>query len=242
MEPLLKIRRLRRPTIIRSDSAQAANPLGATVAFSGDASAFAPGIAAAAAATDPNAGMAPPPPAYGAPPGGDPGFGGGGFGAPQAGPGMGPGGPPPGGMGGMDPMGGYGGAPPPGGYGMQPPQGPQPGFAPSPGLGPQQGYDPMNPQMNPAAMQPFGGAPMGMPGMPGAMVAGAGGPPKSWMTTLLLAVFAGYFGVHRFYTGHTLLGVLQLLTGGGCGIWTLVDIIFILTGKYTDAQGRPLQK
>ena len=70
----------------------------------------------------------------------------------------------------------------------------------------------------------------------------AGGPQKSWLTTLLLAFFVGYAGVHRFYTGHTLLGVLQFLTCGGFGIWTLVDIIFILTGKYTDAQGRPLLK
>ena len=99
----------------------------------------------------------------------------------------------------------------------------------------------MNPGMG-GAMQPYGGgAPMGAPGMaPGAMT--AGGPQKSWMTTLLLALFAGYLGVHRFYTGHTLLGVLQLVTCGGGGIWTLVDILFIVMGKYTDAQGRPLAK
>ena len=30
-------------------------------------------------------------------------------------------------------------------------------------------------------------------------------------------------------------------TLGGCGVWQLIDIIMIVTGKYTDAQGRPLQ-
>lgn len=89
------------------------------------------------------------------------------------------------------------------------------------------------------AMQPYPGAAMAAGG-PGAMV--AGGPQKSWLTTLLLAFFLGYAGAHRFYTGHTLLGVLQLVTCGGFGIWTWVDIIFILMGKYTDAQGRPLAK
>jgi TM2 domain-containing membrane protein YozV len=132
------------------------------------------------------------------------------------------------------------GAPPGGAYGAPPgPPGPQPGFGAPPG--PQPGFDPMNPMNPAAAMQPYGVGPqMSGPGMPGAMV--AGGPQKSWMTTLLLAVFAGGFGVHRFYTGHTLIGVLQLVTCGGAGIWALLDIVFILTGKYTDAQGRPLAK
>jgi len=95
-------------------------------------------------------------------------------------------------------------------------------------------------------MQPYaGGAPMmQQPGMggPGMGALAAGGPPKQFMITLLLALFAGSFGAHRFYTGHILFGVIQLCTLGGCGVWALIDIIMIITGKYTDAQGRPLQK
>ena len=65
---------------------------------------------------------------------------------------------------------------------------------------------------------------------------------KDWMTTLLLAVFAGGLGVHRFYTGHTGIGVAQLLTLGGCGIWSLIDIIQIITGKFADADGNIVMK
>lgn len=63
---------------------------------------------------------------------------------------------------------------------------------------------------------------------------------NEWLTVLLLCIFLGPLGVHRFYSGHTLIGILQLITLGGCGIWTLIDIIIIVTGKYTDAQGNPI--
>ncbi len=49
-------------------------------------------------------------------------------------------------------------------------------------------------------------------------------------------------GVFRFYTGHIGIGVIQLVTLGGCGIWALIDFIMIITGSYTDVNGLPLKK
>ena len=65
---------------------------------------------------------------------------------------------------------------------------------------------------------------------------------KDWLTTLLLCIFLGYLGVHRFYTGHIVIGLIQLFTFGGCGIWWLIDLIMIATGSFTDSNGLPLVK
>ena len=63
------------------------------------------------------------------------------------------------------------------------------------------------------------------------------GPGKSQIIALILALVVGVIGVHRFYLGYPMEGVLQLLTAGGCGIWTLIDIIRIATGDLQPADG-----
>lgn len=60
------------------------------------------------------------------------------------------------------------------------------------------------------------------------------------LALLLLLMFLGVLGAHKFYQGQIFLGFLYLLTGGLCGIGLLVDFIIILVGTPKDKQGRPI--
>jgi TM2 domain-containing membrane protein YozV len=50
---------------------------------------------------------------------------------------------------------------------------------------------------------------------------------KEPTTSLLISIFAGVYGIDRFYIGDTGLGIAKLLTCGGVGIWAIVDWFLI---------------
>lgn len=65
---------------------------------------------------------------------------------------------------------------------------------------------------------------------------------KSQLVALLLCIFAGVLGIHRFYLGYTWQGVVQLLTFGALGIWTFIDLIRIILGDLKPKGGDYAEK
>jgi TM2 domain-containing membrane protein YozV len=57
---------------------------------------------------------------------------------------------------------------------------------------------------------------------------------------LLLCGWLGFLGIHRFYTGKIITGLLQLITAGGFGIWWIIDFVLIVAGAFKDSAGRPV--
>jgi TM2 domain-containing membrane protein YozV len=62
--------------------------------------------------------------------------------------------------------------------------------------------------------------------------------PRSRLVALLFCVLLGWIGVHRFYVGKIGTGLLMVVTIGGLGIWTLIDLILIAVGSFRDKEGR----
>jgi TM2 domain-containing membrane protein YozV len=60
---------------------------------------------------------------------------------------------------------------------------------------------------------------------------------KSQIVAALLCWIVGIIGIHRFYLGYTWQGIVQILTLGGLGIWTLIDLIRILIGSLQPKNG-----
>ncbi len=76
----------------------------------------------------------------------------------------------------------------------------------------------------------------------GSKISTNGGSDKSRGLALIFACL-GFFvvaGIHRFYVGKIGTGILWLLTGGLFGIGTLIDVIMLATGSFTDIEGHPL--
>ena len=63
---------------------------------------------------------------------------------------------------------------------------------------------------------------------------------ESKLTAILLCFFLGSLGIHRFYLGYTLIGVIQLLTFGGLLIWVIVDLIRLIIGSLKDYEDNDL--
>jgi len=60
---------------------------------------------------------------------------------------------------------------------------------------------------------------------------------KSRTVALVLCIFLGWLGIHRFYVGKTGTGVLYLLTLGFVGIGVIIDLIMIIVGSFTEKSG-----
>ncbi|MES1195789.1 MAG: TM2 domain-containing protein [Steroidobacter sp.] len=62
------------------------------------------------------------------------------------------------------------------------------------------------------------------------------------LPVFLLCFLVGTFGAHRFFVGKIGTGVVQLLTIGGLGIWTFIDLIIIICGAFKDKNGNKISQ
>ena len=62
---------------------------------------------------------------------------------------------------------------------------------------------------------------------------------QSKVTMIIVCWLLGMLGIHRLMMGYSNWWIM-LLTGGGCGIWALIDLIQIITGSMKMADGRDL--
>lgn len=58
--------------------------------------------------------------------------------------------------------------------------------------------------------------------------------------SLLICIFGGLFGLHRFYVGRWVTGILMMLaTLAHVGVvWWVIDLVWLSIGSFRDAQGR----
>ncbi|HEY8364538.1 MAG TPA: TM2 domain-containing protein [Haloplasmataceae bacterium] len=64
---------------------------------------------------------------------------------------------------------------------------------------------------------------------------------KSWLAILILCIFFGYLGIHRFYAGKYITGLIWLITVGLFGVGYIVDLLLIATFKFKDSKGKVIK-
>ena len=66
------------------------------------------------------------------------------------------------------------------------------------------------------------------------------GKQRHFLAVFFLSFMWGTFGVDRFYLGKIGTGILKLLTLGGYGFWTIIDLYLVMSGKMRDKQGQEM--
>jgi len=99
------------------------------------------------------------------------------------------------------------------------------------------------PSPQPAVEQPpVAAAPAATDVNQAANVAEGENPDRNYLIALLLSYLFGPLGIDRFYLGKTGTAIAKLLTGGGLGIWAVVDTFLIAYGKLkAKGDDRPLE-
>jgi TM2 domain-containing membrane protein YozV len=62
------------------------------------------------------------------------------------------------------------------------------------------------------------------------------------LVALLLCIFLGWTGIHRFYVDKIGTGFSLMFTFGGFGMWVPIDIVLILFGWFKDKEGKPVKE
>jgi TM2 domain-containing membrane protein YozV len=63
---------------------------------------------------------------------------------------------------------------------------------------------------------------------------------RHFLAVFFLSFMWGMFGVDRFYLGKVGTGILKLITFGGFGLWTIIDLVLIMSGAMRDKQGNEM--
>jgi TM2 domain-containing membrane protein YozV len=64
---------------------------------------------------------------------------------------------------------------------------------------------------------------------------------RNYPVAVVLVVFFGFLGAHRFYAGRWITAVIQALTLGGLGLWWIIDIFIVAFGSLQDVERRPIR-